>query len=285
MSKNSAILILTIFISGAAFGAGMSGRNLLRDGFLLAGVDGKLTKENNRWLFKFDSDVSDDRGVVKAGAAVELLPSAALEKMTLDAEEHFNGEYRLWGKVTKYKNKNFIFPIYFLPLSKISERQLAQPQGPQKQAARITINEPNDALAIPREIIAKLATRQIARSVPLRKGLELKQDFILANRTGFVSPYVMRDANCVKKATQSILRSSTTKDEYEFVFDALGRNVQQMSMVLLPCRTLERTLQTQSDELEPMRFKIAGIVTKYKGRHYLLAERAIRVYSHGNFAR
>jgi len=36
---------------------------------------------------------------------------------------------------------------------------------------------------------------------------------------------------------------------------------------------------------EPVRFKIAGIKTAYKGEHYLLLQKATRVYSHENFDR
>ena len=96
----------------------------------------------------------------------------------------------------------------------------------------------------------------------LKKTLELKQDFILADRTGF------------------ILESS---QESQLVLDALGRNIGQLSFELLACETLERAERKQSAELEQVRFKTAGIVTQYKGRHYLLLQRARRAYSHGNF--
>jgi len=282
MSKNLAILILTLFISIAGLGAGTSGKYILRDGFVLAGVDGNLTGKDDRWFFEFDSDVSGDRGVVKAGAVIELLPSAALEKMTIDVEERLDVSYRLWGGVTKYKGRNFIFVTYFLPLSKVSKAQLQQPQGPQRQDAGIIINEPNDTLTVPPEILTKLKHKKIGRTAEPRKRLELKQDFILADRTGFVSPCVMRpfgfaqdkDAYCTKEATQ-----------YEFALDALGRNVQQTSLRLLPCQALEQVSGEQSDELEPLRFKIAGIVTKYKGENHLLLQKATRVYSYGNFGR
>lgn len=290
MSRKLSILAIGLFTSTVVFGAGTSGKYILLDGFVLAGVDGNLTGKDDRWFFEFDSDVSDDRGVVKAGAVIELLPSAALEKMTLDVEERLDVSYRLWGGVTKYKGRNFIFVTYFLPLSKVSKAQLQQPQGPQRQDAGITINEPNDTLTVPPEILTKLKHKKITRTAEPRKGLELKQDFILADRTGFISSLRFRpgqacvvrpfgfaqdkDAYCAKETTQ-----------YEFALDALGRNVQQTSLRLLPCQVLEQATGEQSDELEPLRFKIAGIVTKYKGEHYLLLQRSTRAYSHENFAR
>jgi len=281
-------------------GARTARKTLLRDGFVLTGVDGKLTgadsndiwfQDSNEgchgWFFEFDSDISDDKAVVKAGTSLKLLPSAALEKMTADVEKHSAATYRLWGRVTKYKGKNFIFPIYFLPLGETKKPPPSTSQESRKKAGP-AINDPNDVLTIPKEILDKLKTRRIIRPEQLKKGLELKQDSILADRTGFISSCVIRDAYRVKEKrkeekgkTQYAIRNT----QCEFVFDALGRNVQQILLRLLPCQTLEWAERRQSAEADRLRFKIAGILTKYKGNHYLLLERTTRVYSHGNFGR
>jgi hypothetical protein len=93
----------------------------------------------------------------------------------------------------------------------------------------------------------------------------LEKDSILADRCAFL----------VKQNDGRLL----------FVLNALGRNDHPVSLRLLPCEALELTELTQSTIPEPVRFKIAGIVTKYKGEKYLLLQRAARIYSHGNFAR
>jgi hypothetical protein len=67
--------------------------------------------------------------------------------------------------------------------------------------------------------------------------------------------------------------------------DALGRNVQRLSFRLLPCEILELTERMQSADLEPLRFKIAGILTTYGDERYLLLQKATRTYNHGNFGR
>jgi hypothetical protein len=92
--------------------------------------------------------------------------------------------------------------------------------------------------------------------------LELKQDSILADRTGFI-----RDSG----------------GGLVFAFDALGRNIGTIQLQLLPCEILERAQRRQVVEADAVRFKVAGIVTEYKGQYYLLLQRAIRVYSYGNF--
>jgi hypothetical protein len=270
MSKRIAISILA-FLSCTALCAGAARQTPLakpqvRDGFGLTGVDGKLSSTDGKWFFEFDSEVSDDTGQILAGAIIELLPSTALEKITADAQKRSDANYRLWGNVTKYRDRNFIFPIYFLPIS-AADGQI-KPEGSstsQQQKAKITINEPNDVLAIPEEIVGKLKTRRILRHEELKKGLQLKQDSILADRTA--------------------LLDKQADDEPVLVLDALGRNIPQVSLRLLPCEVLERAQQEQSAEADPVRFKIAGILTQYKGEYYLLLQKAIQAYSHENFGR
>jgi hypothetical protein len=265
MSKRIAISILA-FLSCTALCGGAARQTPLRDGFGLTGVDGELSSVNGKWFFRFDSEVSDDAGQIDAGAVVELLPSTALEKITTDAQKRAEASYRLWGNVTKYKGSNFIFPIYFLPIS-AAEGQI-KPEGSstsQQQKAKIAINEPNDELAMPEEIVGKLKTRRILRHEELKMGLQLKQDSILADRTALLD----------KRAD----------DQSEVILDAIGRNIPQISFRLLPCEVLERAQREQSVEADPVRFKIAGILTQYKGEYYLLLQKAIQAYSHGNFGR
>ncbi|MFQ6036382.1 MAG: hypothetical protein ACE5NM_11150 [Sedimentisphaerales bacterium] len=276
--------------------AGTTGKPLLPDGFVLRGVEGKLVRQdsNNGWFFEFEPAVNDSKGRVSAGARLELLPSSALEQMAADANDRSlapapvagaasatgaEANYRLWARLTKYKGRNFIFPIYFLPLRKA--KQLQSLPSPQNQEKPKLLVEPNDELAIPEKILDKLkARRTILRQQPERR-IKVRQNFILANRTGFISSCVMRDAYRAEKNTQYDIRNT----RYVFVFDALGRNIQQTTVRLLPCQALELAEQRQSAEPDPIRFKIAGIVTEYKGERFLLLQRATRVYSYGNFGR
>ena len=231
----------------------------LRDGFGLTGIDGKLRSTGGKWFFEFDSEVSDDVGQIKAGTVVELLPSTALEKITADAQKRPQADYRLWGNVTKYDGNNFIFPIYFLPVS--STEDLNKPGEPPK--VKIAINEPNDALPMPEEIVRKLKSRRVLRQEQLQEGLQLKQDYVLTDRTA--------------------LLGRRAGGEPEVILDAIGRNIPQISLRLLPCAVLERAQQEQSAEPDLVRFKIAGIITQYKGEYYLLLQKAIQAYSHQNF--
>jgi hypothetical protein len=258
MSKRIAISILA-FLSCTALCAGAARQTLLRDGFGLTGVDGRLSSTDGKWFFEIDSEVSDGVGQIKAGETIELLPSTALEKITADAQKRPEADYRLWGNVTKYKGKNFIFPIYFLPVSSTEDQN--KPGEPPK--VKIAINEPNDALPMPEEILRKLKSRRVLRQEQLQEGLQLKQDYVLTDRTALLG----------KRAD----------GQAEVALDAIGRNVPQISLRLLPCAVLERAQAEQSAEPDQVRFKIAGIITQYKGEYYLLLQKAIQAYSHQNF--
>jgi hypothetical protein len=261
MSRKTVILIFA-FLSCAALCAEAARRILpLRDGFGLTGVDGKLSSSDGKWFFEFDSGVSDNVGQINAGAFVELLQSMALEKITADAQKRGEANYRLWGSVTQYKGTNFIFPIYFLPVSPAED----QNEPAESSKVKIAINEPNDALAMPEEIVGKLKSRRVLRQEQLKEGLQLEQDYVLADRTA--------------------LLDRRADGQAEVVLDAIGRNIPQISFRLLPCEVLERAQYEQSVEPDQVRFKIAGILTQYKGEYYLLLQKATRAYSHENFGR
>lgn len=315
MGKKITISSLALFISAVAiaseFRSSKPRQILLRDGFVLTGVDGRLvihdsneiTQEStfDKWFFEFDSNVSDGRGLIKAGASLELLPSSVLERMIADANNGSNASpvrsktsektsmpsmqisdgasYRLWGRVTRYRGKNFIFPVHFLPLAKTKEQPSSTSQKSPQQEIRPRINEPNDVLTIPKELIEKLPDRKkrIDHRTREKNGTESadkrkpgqKQDSILADRCGFIR--------------ESGRRAQDTWRKVSFVPDAIGRTEAKTSLRLLPCQALEQAQRKQSAAPDTLRFKIAGIVTKFKGKDYLLLQRATRVYSHGNF--
>jgi hypothetical protein len=266
---------------------------LLRDGSVLTGADGRLvTHDSNeakrnsapeRWFFEFESDFSVGRALVKTGTRLELLPSSVLERMIADANNAPDASYRLGGSLTQYRGKNFIFPTYFLPLAKTKMPKLPASQKSPQQESRPKINEPNDVVKIPKELLDKLPDRRktIVHTIRPENSQEIKtgpgpktkpgkkQDSILANRCGFIRESGRQAQNSWRKVS--------------FVLDALGRKEGKTSLQLLPCQALELAQRTQAAAPDTLRFKIAGIVTRFKGKKYLLIQRTTRLYSHGNF--
>jgi len=259
---------------------------LLRDGFILRDIDGKLTgpDSNDVWFFEPDSDVTDNEAIIKAGTKLELLPSATLEKIIADANERSVKRYRLNVRVTKYKGRNFLFPYYFLPISTPLKSEQTTPEAiaPVIESGQDpNLNDANDILSIPPEVMEKI---EAAKKKMTAKGQRVSDSSrvpvdedktIMGNRDLLITDSYLIDRTALLVWKQN--------GEFTFVLDALGRNAPQVRFHLLPCEMLELTEQKQSAELEPMRFKIAGIKTKYKGNDYLLLQKATRIYNQGNF--
>jgi len=289
-------ILLLWTVASVTFGYGASAsETLLRDGFLLKGAEGRLAaadsnetlcEDTDRWFFEFDSAVSDGRSQLEAGARLEVLPSAALEQMALDAKRRSDPRYRLFAQVTKYKGSNYIFPTYFLLVRKVVEPQQEdskpQPQviDAESDTLGTAVNEANDVLPMPAELSEKLdGSRVILSERPVqrpavRRGGKARRDSVLPARVGFIQA-----AGCKK---------CRPWEEFGFVFDAFGWNLPAASVKLLPCEALESAAGRKRDgakQLDPVRLKIFGLVTEYKGRRYMLLRRTTPVYSYGNFAR
>jgi hypothetical protein len=251
---------------------------LLPDDYVFAGVDGNLVQKGvDKWAFRFESAANIGGVEIKAGQALEMLGSATLEKMIADTKERSDAQFRLWAKVTKFEGNNYLFAVYYLSLRKLDQpKEEAVKNEPNKtsqaNAPRLSsgqaVNAPNDVVNIPANIVALLKKSEVLATteaqVTRAEELQLKQDTIFANRAGRVD---------VKNGT------------YVFEADALGRRVEKFAIKLLPCQKLEDAMTQVRSESNPVRFNVAGILTKYKGEQYLLLQKATRIYSYGNFGR
>ena len=286
-------LVPAVALAGAK---AQEGARPLREGSMVSAVDGKLTKaaESNTWFFTAEVNITDGRGTIKAGEPIELLPSSTLERMTsLAADDDEAIHVRLWARITRYCNRNvlidklpsrkftnrkapnkqdidlkflgenlfnrnFLFPIYFVPLSTIDETK------EQKDQTGDTGNSDEESI-IPAEVLERLKPKRVVNLAKLKDMLETERDFILANRAGFV---IIDDSAKV------------------FTIDGLGRNVDDLHFRLLPCETLEATEKSLVETpIVRQRFRVSGVITMYKGQRYMLLQRATRTYSHDNFAR
>ena len=304
MSKIPVLLIVVLSVNVAW---GVSGFDttlipeppLLREGFVLRGVDGRLSgpDTNDAWFFELAADVNDFRDVLEAGTKVQMLPSSTLERMIADGRKRSEMTFRLWnGRVTRYKGRNFVFPSFFLPIRQEKNAgqetpeaiQSAKPdemiESPSEQEREppLRVRDPNDVLTIPGDLLDKLqATREAMAArkrrivdsnlpddgpkQPQKQSYRGDSDSVFVNRTGFIV--------------------GRNDGGFIFVLDSLGRNVRRRSLRLLPCEVLELAEQKISAGFEPVRFKIAGILTRYENTDYLLLHKATPTYSHGNFGR
>lgn len=235
--------------------------NTLPDGAILAGVDGSLTSgPDNKWVFRFKTAIENNAGGIAENQAVEVLWSSTLEKMQ-SVMKNSTADFRIWGRVTQFEGRNFIFPVYFLSVIEAQQQDANYPsiQKP------ISINDPNDVVNIPKEVLEKLTPERTVELTQLSPTAGLEEDRMFSDRSGFV---VKHDDN-----------------SYVFQPDALGRNLQKLSFDVLPNDILQQALYEQAREPDRVRFKITGILTVYKGQNFILLQRTNRQFSHGNFAR
>jgi hypothetical protein len=226
----------------------------VRDGFILDGVDGKITKQNDKWFFTVFEPLMDGKGVLNPQTPVEILPSSTLEKLSSVVTAEKNS-YRIWGKFTKFENKNYVYLSYFLPVAPVEE--------PAQQLDEDS-NDVDETKIIPEDALLLLKPKRIISLAELKKPIEAGADGVLIDRTGFLEK---------------------TKDGFYFGFDALGRNIDLLHLPLLQCQEVERIAKEQKETSTALRYSISAIVTRYKGKNYLLLQRAARTYNYGNLVK
>lgn len=262
------LAVVTLALPVVVLGAATS--SVLPEGAALRGVDGNLVRvdANDVWLFELSDDVNVADVQVPAGTRLQLLPSATLGQMILDANERLLPQYRLAGQVTRYGGRNFLLASYYLPLSKLKDaNEPAQTPG-QDTPDVMRPDGSNGALVIPAEALERLRGRRPVRGLQRRESAagagrpRSRPTGMLANVDGLIE--LRRGRWC-------------------FVPDGLGWNVSTVRYELLPCTTLEQAQRALAASPTPVRFNVSGLVTGYRGAKYLILQRAVRVYDYGNF--
>ena len=232
-------------------------------------LTGRMPCEHGHFSFFLNDEKASPFGLLKR---LELLPSTLLEELIADANERVASRYRLTATVTRYEQQNFLFPSYFLPLSKLKGDEAAADPNASGLAddSEAGPDSSGTELAIPPEILEKLrsrragpAARREAPADPNGTPPRRRLGRVMVDRVGLIA---------------------ASKAGPAFVPYAFGWDVNKGYYQLLPCQTLERMLARQAASPEAVRFSVAGLVTEFKGKNYLLLQRAIPVYSHGNFS-
>jgi len=286
-------------------------RPLLPETTFFDRVDGRILHldVNDTWLFEPAQDVKTPELPVPAGARFVLLPSSTLAQLIADVNDRAAPRYRLSARVTRYAGQNFLLPIHFLPLSRFKD----EPE-PDDQAAPAADRDPNlkppvttprsddPELAIPPEVLEQLKKQRPLRGT--RKGPAARKapapgpdDRVLVDSVGLIE--IVRqpapaaaapvrqtwDPNEPPVVDRGPPIPGTDPTGMVFLPYALGRNLSRERYVLLPCATLEQAVERQARMPDRIRFNVAGLVTEFQGRKYLLLQRAAFVYNYGNFAR
>jgi hypothetical protein len=301
-----AFILYCAAITLPASGAKAPLKKLLPEGFSLRGVDGKLqpSEGNGEWFFEFDADVNEAKAGIAGATRLNILPCGMLEAMVADSNERSMNQFRLWAAVTQYRGFNYIFPAYYLPLGKTDMERTVIEYRIQKSEIRRGGTEDSKTMNHKSPIIdnrGQPRTQTDEVGIPTEIIMMLQQDKDKSRRSAAAEQktgdkrretedreqknYELRTPNYIQNRILVDVVGFLRKDGTGFLFmpDAVGRNIARDYFRLLPCRTLEQLEREQSTAADPVRFAVAGLITQYKGDRYLLLQRAIRVYSHGNF--
>jgi len=295
-------VLLLLLAAGTGFGAQPAARTLLPETAVLDRVDGRLlhVDANDTWLFELTMDVKTPDYQLPAGVRFVLLPSVTLARLIADVNDRVAPRYRLSARVTRFRGKNYLYPTYYLPLSKFKDDQSPEDGGPKAQDdgthPQSPIRNPQSGLpelAIPPEVLEQLKKQRPLRG-PRRSAQAQPKPVQGSERV--LADCVGRIESAQKSVVSSPLsvpsgqsptdnRQRKTENSWVFVPYALGWNLGSVRYELLPSAALEEALQKQAQVVDPIRFNAAGLVVEFQGKKYLLLQRATIVYNYGNFGR
>lgn len=246
--------------------AGRIPRKLVEEGVAVNGIDGKLQldQESGKWIFEPYSQIKGRYTSIEKDTQVPVLPSSMLENMTEALGKQKYAEFRVWGRIMRSPRYNTLYPIYAVGLKDVT----ADPNDDdsQQQPEIPAAYDPNAAVVMPEDVMKSLQPRRVVSNVQLTEALKDDEDAVIVDRSGLLGP-APEDPNT-----------------YIFRLDGFGWNFQGLRFELLENEQLRDIVSDVNfDVLSPGRIEVSGVITKYQGKNYLLLQRAVKVYSHGNF--
>lgn len=317
-------VLFLLLAAGTGFGAQPAAPKLLPETAILDRVDGRLVHVDAKeaaqarsfafgspdtWLFELTMEVKTPDYQLPAGTRLVLLPSATLGQLIADVNDRVAPRYRLSARVTRFREQNYLYPTYYLPLSKFKDDPSPQnggqkiqddggdpPSAIRKQATPDLGPGPQSdspELAVPPEVLEQLKKQRPLRGP--RKSVQAQpkpvqgSERVLANCVGRIEsmqqPVVSSPLSAPSGPSPTNNRQRRAENSWVFVPYALGWNLSDVRYELLPSAALEEALQKQARVVDPIRFNAAGLVAEFQGKKYLLLQRAAIVYNYGNFGR
>jgi hypothetical protein len=90
-------------------------------------------------------------------------------------------------------------------------------------------------------------------------------------------PTLMREGSPILDRTGRLTKSADGQTS-EFTFDADGKNMQDPPLIILPNLTLMSMENLVTSTSKDVKFRVSGTVTEYKGRNYILIDKATAVH-------
>ena len=246
--------------------AGRIPRKLVEEGVAVNGIDGKLRtdEQSGKWLFEPYSEIKGRYTSINKGTEIPVLPSSMLENMTDALGDQQYGEFRVWGRIMRSLRNNTLYPIYAVGLKDLTAD--ANDVDSKQESEVPAAYDPNAAVVMPEDVRQSLQPRRVVSNVQLTEALQDDEDAVIVDRSGLIGP-APEDPNT-----------------YIFRLDGFGWNYEGPRFELLDNEQLRNIISDVNfDVLSPGRIEVSGVITKYQGKKYMLLQRAVKVYSHGNF--
>lgn len=261
--RNLFAFIVILSCAGLSGAAAPSGVRLMPEGYLVAGVEGRVAKDSDKaeWAFFPAAEITDGRGMFAAEKAVTLLPCSTLEQIAQLAGDEQTINVRLWAMVTDYRGQNYLYALYFLPVRAVSDAAPVEADKPDEPAPTAPATKKESVL--PDEILQMMQRNRIPDLKRLDEITAVSADRNLIHRTGRIQ--------------------SDADDEFVFTQDGFGQNVARQEHRLLPSTAMDRIRRDMQRTPGRVRYVVSGVMTEFEGQAYLLIRRAVRTYTHGNF--
>jgi hypothetical protein len=269
--KTAISLLLLSVLTGGVFGAlkpnlkAEPAEVRMSEGFFLDGIEGILQKDTDQqWSFLPQQKISlTEKRDFPEGKSLPMLPSSVLEQMVQMAEGQ-PLHVRLWALATQYRQDNYLYAVYFMPLKGSAPKTKTQASTQAKEDQPVEQQTPveEEESIIPMDILAQIKSDTAPDLQRFQKVAEVTGDTNLIGRAG----YLQESGN-----------------RFIFVPDAFGQNVNFSQYMLLPAATLESAEKKMQKTPGRQRYTVSGLVTMFDGKPYLLLRRAERTFTHGNF--
>ncbi len=237
---------------------------------------------------------------------IEVLPGKWLTAMTTAISRmDLSIDFRVWGEVTTYHDRNYIHPTRVLTLS-LFGHDVAENVKNSKE-----INPLDAAFGPPKSVEPKISkqTQFLNKSILPNK---LRDALLAIPRTRPLELPDVKQIPTLPKPNveipitsdgKKISKQNDWRDGY-MIIDRMGRihfdpegmrwmltleadgaSLAEPPLTLHPCRLLEVMEDTVGHSTESPRFRISGQINQYQGRNYLLLRKVLMVYDLGNLAK
>ena len=259
----------------------------VREGTHFVGRTGRLTRTTDglQMIISFDNDGSE-----ATNPRMIVQPNLNLLSMESVLAVRSSVTFRVSGIVTEYKGLNYILidnaqtTLASAPVAPPAQKSVMGAAKPAKNEPTTTTTAPaHVSVTVPVASAQDTMDRLLAPPPSVGEELPLPAGVSSARDTSTGKSAVAPDAPVLKvlrentRLTDKIGRLNHTPDGKQAIltFDSDGKTMQDPPMIILPSMKLSAMEGAVSGLARDVHFRVSGTVTEYKGRNYILLNKAV----------